>query len=222
MNHADLLLSFQILLQCNTGQALDAMMRATMNTSKSITKNKQCQLLRNIKRNGIGTNDVEYTIRKLKISDHAKRKLKSKLMNAKISDAFRNQKQQAWSRKQSWRECRRIIPRHLLQGYLDIWKKYTDEHARKIEELHKKKLRHILNKWKPNEHLPSDVRGITVKYNSDDFSDEFSTQPRLYGGVQVDEDERVALELPIKYGLYRNVNLTQCKIDIEESLNKLR
>lgn len=51
---------------------------------------------------------------------------------------------------------------------------------------------------------------------------EFSSLPRLYGGVQLDEEEKVALELPVKYGLYRKVSVTQCKIDLEEALNKLR
>ena len=70
--------------------------------------------------------------------------------------------------------------------------------------------------------LPDNIRGIPVKFNNEDFSEEFSSQPRLYGGVQLDEDEKVALELPVKYGLYRKVNVSQCRIDIEESLNKLR
>ena len=117
MHYTDLLLSLQILLQCETSQALNAMMQATLSTTKSITKNKQCQLLKNIKRQGIGTNDAEHTVRKLNISELAKKNLKTKMMNAKIGDAHRLRKQYAWKRKQAWRECRKIIPSHLVQGY---------------------------------------------------------------------------------------------------------
>ena len=51
---------------------------------------------------------------------------------------------------------------------------------------------------------------------------EFSSEPRLYGGVELDEDEKLVLELPVKFGLYQKLNVTQCKIDTEEALNKLR
>ena len=46
--------------------------------------------------------------------------------------------------------------------------------------------------------LSNNIRGIPVKF---DFSEEFSSQPRLYGGVQLDKDGKVAMELPVKYGL---------------------
>ena len=54
-----------------------------------IMKQKQCMLLRKIKQNGIGTNDVECTLKKLPLSANALGKLRLKIMNAKIKDAYK-------------------------------------------------------------------------------------------------------------------------------------
>ena len=70
--------------------------------------------------------------------------------------------------------------------------------------------------------LPNNIQGIPLYFDSEDFSEEFSTQPKLYGGVQLDEDDKVALELPVMYDLYKKLMLVKCRIDIEEPLNKLR
>ena len=155
-------------------------MRATMNTTKSITKNKQCQLLLRIKRNRIGTNDVEHTVRRLNISERAKQNLRNKLMNAKVSHSFRLKKHQASVKSQVWRECRKLIHGHLLQGYMDIWRRHIDEFSRAIDRRHQRKLKHLINKWKPGPQLPDSIRGISVKYAEENFPDEFSSQHRLY------------------------------------------
>ena len=43
---------------------------------------------------------------------------------------------------------------------------------------------------------------------------EFSSEDRMYGYVTLDEDEKQALELPPKYGLYRQLDTVQSKIDV--------
>ena len=40
----------------------------------------------------------------------------------------------------------------------------------------------------------------------DDLPDESESTHRVYGGVQIDVDERAALELPPKFGLFRQLN----------------
>ena len=51
---------------------------------------------------------------------------------------------------------------------------------------------------------------------------QFESTPRVYDGVQLDDDERPALELSPKFGLFRKLSVEQGKVDVEESLNKLR
>ena len=73
ISYKSLMLSLQILVQtCNNGQQIArAMIQATTNTCKKISRNKQCQLLINIKNSGIATNDIEYSLKRLNLSDHA-------------------------------------------------------------------------------------------------------------------------------------------------------
>ena len=219
----NLLLSFQILLQCDSSPAIDAMMRATMNTTKKINKAKQCQLLVNLKQNDLATNDIQNTVRRLQLSTDAKRKLKNKLTSSKIHDAYREKRRAVVENAKTWNEAKRIIPGIYLQGYADIHRKYSSQYAADVSERHRKKFNHLQRKWKPEREIPDIIEGIDISAcDAADFPPEFSSEPRLYGDVELDEDEKMALELPVKYGLFRELNITQCKIDIEESLNKLR
>ena len=67
-----------------------------------------------------------------------------------------------------------------------------------------------------------DVCGVEVDPDISELDGEFSSEARLYGNVTLDEEEKQALELPQKFGVYRKLDPVQCKIDVEESLNKLR
>ena len=91
-----------------------------------------------------------------------------------------------------------------------------------VASTHEKKVDNLCEKWDRTVPTPDVLRDVEVDVRIDEFPEEFSSQPRLYGGVALDEDEKLALELPTKFGLYRKLDMTQCKIDIEESLNKLR
>ena len=66
------------------------------------------------------------------------------------------------------------------------------------------------------------MRGIEVNPDISNMDGEFDSEPRMYGDVNLDEDEKKVLELPPKYGVFRKLDEVQCKIDVEECLNKLR
>ena len=104
-----------------------------------------------------------------------------------------------------------------------LWKQHTAEFRFNVEQMHAQKLNHLKKKWIPPPiRLPAELRGVDLCPDMSDLPPEFSSQPRLYGGVELDEDEKVALELPVKFGLFRKIDPVQCKIDAEEALNKLR
>jgi len=89
MSIQNLKASITNLIGYRTGQLFDAMLRATLNTTKLIKKNLQCKLLSNIKRCGIGTNDIEYLVKRMNISDNAKKKVRNLMMNEKIKDSYK-------------------------------------------------------------------------------------------------------------------------------------
>ena len=60
-----------------------------------------------------------------------------------------------------------------------------------------------------------------MKCNDSVFPPEFTNEPRLYGGVEVDGSEKSALMLPPKFGLLEEVDVTKCRVQLEEAMNKL-
>ena len=210
--------SIQQMIGYRSGRTFDAMMQAAGSTTKLIMREKQCKLLGDIKRSGIGTNDVEHAVRKLPLSDSAKQKLRIKIMTAKIKDAHQVQHKQRAENFRVWRMCRKRIPGYLLQGYLHLWKNYTSQFRTSVSKRHAQKLSHLKTKWQKKVICPDEIRGISLIPDMNVLPPEFSLEPRLNGGLELDEDEKLVLELPVKFGLDKKLNLTQCKIDTEEAL----
>ena len=50
----------------------------------------------------------------------------------------------------------------------------------------------------------------------------FSSEPRCYGGTNLDENEAEVLSLPPKYALYTKIDTTECESQVEEGLAKFR
>ena len=54
------------------------------------------------------------------------------------------------------------------------------------------------------------------------MEEEFNSEPRIYGGVEVSQKEGGVLELPPKYGIFGRVTKVDTLISMEEAINKLR
>ena len=63
--------------------------------------------------------------------------------------------------------------------------------------------------------------GVQIR-SEEEYPPEFANEPRLYGGVVISENEEAALKLPPKFGLFEDVSMVQCRIQLEEAVNKLR
>ena len=148
--------------------------------------------------------------------------MRVKIMRQKIVDAYKCLKEKTIRNTQSWKENRRLMPRQIRTSYLNKWRVYTCKLKRDLSKKYMDKLKWLKKKWKKSEdnNIPDMVREVVVK--DVELTDEFTSKPRVYGGVTIDEQEDQVLRLPPKYGLYRKINATQCKIDVEEALNKLR
>ena len=93
---------------------------------------------------------------------------------------------------------------------------------KKIEDHEHKKVEWLVSKWKRGEEvIPEVYEGVTI-VSEEAFPIEFDNEPRLYGGVDISDSEKTALKLPPKFGLLEDVNVTQCRIQLEEAINKLR
>ena len=202
---------------------ITAMIQATKDSVQQIRHSQVIKLLKALRDIHIGTNAVEFGVNKTcsMLSDNAKLTVKMKIMNAKISDAYRELRKATFRKRHTWRESRKVIPGTLLACYMQIWKEHARKCKQAIAKKHEKKIAWLEKRWsKKGAEVPKYVRDIRVA--DDDLPSEFESTPRVYGGVQLDEDEKAALALSPKYGLYRSLNVAQGKIDVEECLNKLR
>ena len=207
----------------NGDQIVTAMIQATKNSIKQAKCTQVIKLLKALKSKQIGTNSVEFGVNKTcsMLSDSAKMRIKMKIMAAKIADAYAKLREATFLKRRVWRESRSVIPGTLLAGYMHIWREYVKRCKQAIISKHAKKILWLEKRWKKSRvAVPEVVRNIRIA--DDDLPDEFVSTPRVYGGVQIDEDERAALELSPKFGLFRQLNAERGKIDVEESLNKLR
>ena len=48
----------------------------------------------------------------------------------------------------------------------------------------------------------------------------FSSEPRIYGGVSINENEKVALKLPPKFTIFENIDKKKCIVEIETMVTK--
>ena len=207
----------------NKDQIITAMIQACKSSVKRLEHSKVIKLLKTLRDKKIGTNEVEYTVNRAcnLLSDNAKLKVKMKVMSAKIASAFTETKRRTYDSRKIWKETKKVIPNRLLKGYLDVWRKHMKKCEKAVAEKHNKKIAWLESKWSKAEPvIPEVLRDVRIA--DDDLPEEFESSPRVYGGVQLDEDEKAALALSPKYGLYRALRVEQTKIDVEEALNKLR
>ena len=76
------------------------------------------------------------------------------------------------------------------------------------------------NKKREDEGIPNDADGIV--FEEQDLGDAFSTMVRMYGGVQLTEEELDTLKLPPRYAMYEKPDEMMFSESIEKTFNKIR
>ena len=203
----------------------NAMMQATKSSFESVHARKVCDLLVTLKKYKVGTNDVEYGVRRScqLLSEKRKSLIKMEIMRKKIGDAFCVMMKKRRDSARIWKEIKKIIVGNVRVEYLNKWREGMLKLKEKLMVSNSKKVEWLKKKWKITSKDSMDIsklRGINIEDVL--LENEFDSGPRVYGDVTLSEQEIVVLNLPPKYGVYKKVDPTQCKIDVEESLNKLR
>ena len=200
----------------NTNQMYTAMLRATKSSISVIRCRNRCDTLRSLKKEVVGTSEVEELTKKLCVNRENKNfkngvmdKVKKIVMREKLNDTYAEYLHSIHEDNETWRQSKKAI----------TGARYT----RKVKEDGQKKVDWLISKWrKKKEVVPDMYKGVHMKIDDGVFPPEFMNEPRLYGGVDVDESEKRALMLPPKFGLLEEVNVTKCRVQLEEALNKLR
>ena len=96
----------------SSNRVYNTMMRATKSTTNKLNNASICKFLVALRRNGVGTNEVEHNIRRLckETSINTKNMIKSRIMRWKINDAYKNLRKCEYEDRQVWKESKRDIP----------------------------------------------------------------------------------------------------------------
>ena len=85
----------------------------------------------------------------------------------------------------------------------------------------RKKVKFLKNKYRREKRfIPDETDGIIIKDQT--IPDNYTTQPRIYGGVTIGESEKEAMILPPKFAMYDQINPKKCAAEVEKGLTKLR
>ena len=181
--------------------------------------------LRDLRRNRVGTNEVEYDVKRTgrMLSDKARMTLKMKMMKAMVKDAYERYKRDRAENWRAWREIRRGMPTECVEGYLDVWKRVAVDLKRELSEKRKSKVEHLCTKWREvKKRVPEEYRNIRLW--DECLKEEFECEPRIYGGLRdtMDDDQMNVLRRGPNCSVFRRIDVEKSKIDNEECLNKLR
>ena len=187
-------------------------------------------MLKSLKKQRIGTSCVESLATRIcryKDSDRVfknsvKEKVVKIVMSEKVNDAYAEYRLCRRKDNDIWKESKKKIKGEVRRKYVKEWKRFMKVMLKRLENKENKKVEWLVSKWKREDlEVPEVYEGITIK-SEEEYPPEFDNDPRRYGGVILHEDEQVALKLPPKFGLTEEVNVTECRIQLEEALNKLR
>ena len=77
-----------------------------------------------------------------------------------------------------------------------------------------------MNKYGKKREIPDTIDGIIIKDQI--ITEDFSSEPRVYGNITINENERSILILPPNYAVMEKVSETKCQAEVEKGLAKLR
>ena len=107
-----------------------------------------------------------------------------------------------------------------LKDYVALWRTEKSTYMRKLNDKRRKKVSFLVRKYSHVDEVPNEVRGIVV--DNQRVPDEFSSEPRSYGGVDLTTDRKIALSLPPKYSIHAPIDTTDCEAQVEKGICKLR
>ena len=144
-----------------------------------------------------------------------------KAMQNIVKEAITIHKHTRWENERIWKWNRTFIPQAYMNDYMYEWRGLMRREKSSVERAHERKYEWLKRKWSQKPSIPDVYRGVII--GDQELNEiEFSSQPRTYGGVKLDEDETSAMSLPPGYGFFNRIYKEKCRIDIEMGLNKLR
>ena len=217
--------AYTLCSQCTNRDETYEAMKQTIKTSLEYKRAIYVKnLYKQLKKDRIGTTVIETMSSKQcsTLPKHRQRTLVKVIVNWKLQDAHKDLRERKSANTEMWRKQKCVMDAAgVTPQYKRLWRREVTIYENKCADEYHKKIRHLRGKYmKKEETVPDEIDGIVLK--DQELTDEYTSAPRMYGGVDLTNDEHSLLELPTKYATYEKVNRDPCEAEIEKSLAKLR
>ena len=180
-------------------------------------------LLKQLMNLELGTNEIMNNINKLYKNERGKTRnaIIRIIMKDKITQAHKELRKLKYNETKCWRENKPILQREgVNELYEEEWKKEKTSKREMYKEKRKSKIEWMKMKYENRDTVPEEYQGVIIK--DQDISNGFEKECKVYGGVELTENEKTALSLHPKHTIFEKVNMLQCEAEFEKALTKLR
>lgn len=214
----------EISSNCKDPRKVLETMRRTMKASKQlIHAYYTIDLLKSLKKKSVGLNSVEQQAAKMcrGLPKARKDTIVNSVMDGKIKDASRKLNKERRDNTRTWRECKKIlIEEQVIKQYIKLWRYEKKQLKKTFNQRRKKKMNHLVRKYKVKQEVPDDIEGIVIK--DQEIPESFKMEPLCYGGCDIGKEEKELLMLPPKFAVYNNIDVISVEAQIEKGFIKYR
>ena len=178
-------------------------------------------LYKNLMKDGISTTTVERLSQRLcRTISHRTRTMVKIVNRWKLQDINNKLRQTQYANTQTWRREKKILEEEgVLAEFNELWRREVTRYGNELKEKMSTKLEFLRNKYKKRHiQIPDEIDGIILKDHVLDA--EYTSAPKKYGGIVLNEDEETVLSLPPKFAIHKKVREEECQAEIEKSLAK--
>ena len=129
------------------------MIRATISSINEIQCRKRCDILRSLKKEGVGTSEVEGPTKKLRVNRENKNlkntlvdRVKKIVMKEKLNDTYAEYRHSVYEDSETWKQLKKAITGTARVGYLRQLRSFVGRYNKKVKEDGQKKVECLVSK----------------------------------------------------------------------------
>ena len=199
-------------------------MKRTMDKTLIMLQNRYVvDLFTKLRAKNIGTSEITSLCQRAcqKLPKGRANTLRNTLLKWKLKDATAQLQKSRYENTKTWREVKQtLVSENILAEYEELWSREKNKESKKHKEHLKSKISFLNNKYGRKNNTPDSVYGVTIA--DQPIPPDFSSEPRIYGDVALDEFEKELLALPPKFALYEDIDPLKLEIQVEKANSKLR
>jgi len=167
------------------------------------------------------TTNVISTTKNLNLTSRQLNTLRTILMKNNLRDIHRTLSSLEREKKTSMQKSSNILNQQQVEQLKSLVKEETTRTTTTTKQYYKEKYKWFLQKRNNSteEIIIPNEENLSFTY---DIPESFESEPRIYGGISINDNERATLTLPPKYAVFKKIEPIKIKAEIEKALTKYR